>query len=195
MFTQFYLEDYFPPGQAAVLYKFIAPLAGHLKWLSRHYYLSPHSRGVTLYDLVNEGIYSAMPRTKRTTTESKPVGRFAADVDGKPKMAWVNVQLGDDDLDALERTEGTFEIAGAMLLAVAARGYGFSVKWLDKDQSFMCAITGVTSDSPVREMGVSCFASEPVDCVLGGCYKFEQLLGGEFRNEHVTAQTSKRRFR
>jgi hypothetical protein len=190
-----YIEDTFKPGRAYVLMPFIAPLVWHLKWINRVRYFPPASRGLTLSDLVKEGIYSAMPRTRKTPVKSAAVGNSGKPDGGEKSINWLNLSLGDDDIAALEQSTATYEVVAASLLSLADDGFDFSIKPVDGGKSIMAAVYGFPPDNTIRKMGVSAFAENSRDASLACLYKFENLLGGAFPSGHIDNQRPKSRFR
>jgi hypothetical protein len=155
----------------------------------------PGSVRISLFDLVKEGIFDVMPRTKRkpvTPVSTRPnTQRTRNDL----PISWVNIRLDESDLAALEGTSNDANIVGGLLLAVAIRGHNFSVKRMDDEVSYCCTITGAASDGSGIQLGVSAFADNPTDAALGCVYKFEEKMGGEFDSSLSTAPIPRTRFR
>lgn len=192
---QFYIEDYFRAGRAEVLIPYVSRVAFLLRWTERTRYFTPRSRGTSLYDLINEGIYNAMPRTRRQPSKPADNQHIPRGNRTETTIIWCNVSLGDDDVAYLEQQTTTYEELGALLLAVADEGYGFSVKALDKGDTIMCAIMGNADNNPEVSMGVSAFSPTVRDAVLACLYKFKQSLGGVFTDGLGNTSGTKRRFR
>jgi hypothetical protein len=195
MFTQFYIEDYFSPGRAILYLHMIPRCVFMLRWVQRMKYSEGHSVSFTLYDLVKEGIFDVMPRTRRTPTADRPKPHVPPQPASDGQIVWCNVKLSDDDIAYLTELGTTFDELGAKLLAVADNGQNFSVKRLTGEQSIMCAITGVCTDNSGRLMGVSAFSDNVRDATLACLYKFEHLLGGSFGPEHLLSNNIRPRFR
>ena len=195
MFDTHYAEDVFQPGRAEILYPYVKSVVKGLRWVDRTRYFADHSRGFTLYDLINEGIYNVMPRTRKSPNKPTQRSDGYTPTPETRSVQWANVRLSNDDIAYLTDHQTSPEVVGAMLLAVADRGYNFSVKAMDDGKSIMCAIIGFVDDNPRGQMGCSAFAATPFDAAFACLYKFDQLLGGSFKSGHVVADDNRPRFR
>jgi hypothetical protein len=195
MFKANYPEDSFRAGRAAVLMPFVPSTVFMLRWINRTRYFSPRSRGFTLSDLVNEGIYSAMPRTRKTPTKPAANAASGKQAGVEKSISWLNIPLSDDDITTLEQSPATYETVAASLLSLADDGFDFSIKPVDGGKSIMAAVYGYADGDTTRKMGVSAFAENSRDASLACLYKFEELLGGSFPSGHVDTARPKSRFR
>jgi hypothetical protein len=190
-----YLEDMFPLDKRDTCLRIVTRIVFLIRWVTIAPCGPQSSVGFSLYDLVKEGIFDVMPRTKRspsTTTTNQISGQPAKDT---KRNIWINVVLDEYDIDILERDNTSAEIVGGMLLSVAMDGYGFSVKRMSDGQSYMCAIIGRSSVDPARECGVSAFSGNPRDAILCCLYKFKEKLGGAFSGDADDTVSGRPRFR
>ena len=190
-----YLEDLFPTDKRDVCLRIVSRIVFLMRWVTVAPSGSKGSVGFSLYDLVKEGIFDVMPRTKRapnTTHTDQISGEPTKD---KSRSIWINVILDEYDIDVLERDNTSGDIVGGMLLSVAMDGYGFSVKRMSDGQSYMCAIIGKAVNDPARDCGVSAFSGNPRDAILCCLYKFKEKLGGSFTGDIDNTGTTRARFR
>lgn len=110
-------------------------------------------------------------------------------------MHWVNVALNKDDIDYLSEQSASNEVLGGLLLGVALQGYGFSVKRMPDEVTYMCAIMGPGGGTGGGMCGVSAFSDNPSDATLACLYKFTQRLGGTFNGHADNSTHTKPRFR
>lgn len=185
----------FPPDKRDTCLRIVTRIVWLMRWIT----IAPNglqgSPRFTLFDFVKEGIFDVMPRKTNTSTptNNKPISQ--GDAREKGRAVWTNVVLTEADLDILERDNSTPEIIGGMLLSVAVRGYGFSVKRMEDGQSYMCAIIGPHDTQVGRDCGVSAFAADPRDAILGCLYKFMEKLGGSFSGSLTDVAADRHRFR
>lgn len=190
-----YTEDLFPPGQALAYLRMLPRAVFMLKWVGRKGYFPHISTRFTIFDLVNEGIFDVMPRQKRSPNAPVQQQNRAVSTGGNTDTTWINCPLSEDDLVTLEQSDATLETIGALLLGIASRGYSFSVKRMDDQVSFMCAIFTDGSDGSGGKFGISAFAGNPADATLACVFKFEEKLGGVFTGHAANAATPRARFR
>lgn len=108
---------------------------------------------------------------------------------------WVNVKLSDEDVLTLERSDATMEYLAGCLLGLADNGFNVSVKVVDEGDSIMACIIRPSDKPDVPDIGISSFASNVRDAVLGLLYKFENILGGILEPSLVADTRTSARFR
>lgn len=195
MWINNYIEDYFSPDTRDKALRIVPRVSFMLRWVTIAPRCGTSSVSFTLFDLVNVGIYDIMPRTKRTP--DKPVNSGLPQKPAKQEgtMRWINVPLGEDDIDYLANQSASNEVLGGLLLGVALQGYGFSVKRMPDEVTYMCAIMGQNGAVGGGSCGVSAFSDNPRDATLACLYKFTQRLGGTFDGHADDSAPIRPRFR
>jgi len=158
----------------AILWQFV--------WLERHSHF-PQVK-LTNRDFFSE-MSSFMPRKGRAQNVDKrnSPARAGSEKNGN-QLIWLNIKLEDNDLDALEQSDNTFEYLSACAIGLASDGFGISLKPIDQGESYCFTIIGSDSDGSGVSYGLSSFAGNVRDVLLVGLYKFDEKLGGTFTDAH-----------
>lgn len=139
-----------------------------------------------------------MPRSKKGQKNDSRTGN--TDSDGnlhRNELRWINIKLTDTDLDALDKSESTFEFLSASIVALAGDGIGVSIRAIDRGESYCVTLIGSDSEGDSISYGLSSFGGSIRDALLTAVYKFDTYLGGSFDGaRHLdSAAQQKQRFR